>query len=108
MVVGRSSAAAPAANKRIRVEAGHRNLEDRDVGARVHGQKRNVGDVVESAPGIVRNGDVSLPQQLPNAGRELRGAGGGILGRGPTSLGATRPVPLVYDFYGFPERRPRT
>lgn len=22
----------------------------------------------------------------------------------PTSLGATRPVPLVYDFYGFPER----
>ncbi|HZU82890.1 MAG TPA: class III extradiol ring-cleavage dioxygenase [Polyangiaceae bacterium] len=24
--------------------------------------------------------------------------------RRPTTLGATRPVPLVYDFYGFPER----
>jgi 4,5-DOPA dioxygenase extradiol len=26
----------------------------------------------------------------------------------PTTLGATRPVPLVYDFYGFPERYYRT
>jgi len=26
----------------------------------------------------------------------------------PTALGATRPVPLVYDFYGFPERYYRT
>lgn len=26
----------------------------------------------------------------------------------PTTLGATRPVPLVYDFYGFPEKYYRT
>jgi 4,5-DOPA dioxygenase extradiol len=26
----------------------------------------------------------------------------------PTTLGATRPVPLVYDFYGFPDRYYRT
>jgi 4,5-DOPA dioxygenase extradiol len=26
----------------------------------------------------------------------------------PTTLGATRPVPLVYDFYGFPERYYKT
>jgi 4,5-DOPA dioxygenase extradiol len=26
----------------------------------------------------------------------------------PTTLGATRTVPLVYDFYGFPERYYRT
>jgi 4,5-DOPA dioxygenase extradiol len=22
----------------------------------------------------------------------------------PTAIGATRPVPLIYDFYGFPEK----
>src|SRR5207244_5450640 len=61
----------------LRVEARHRNLQDRNVSFRIHHSERNVSSVVEAALRLLRH--FLIRQKLADIGSQLRRAGRPVL-----------------------------